>query len=119
MFVRNLENNNQKSFHNRKANLDVIKDWVAEILFGFNDLVDDIRFLKAKILNSSQIKEFANTALDYQFQSDLREYRRYLADSILKVRRNEDKGNTAWEVLNRVQETTTKGLLITQTKTDI
>ncbi|EMO73341.1 DUF932 domain-containing protein [Leptospira santarosai] len=110
LFVRNLGNDNQKSFHHHKANLDTIKDWVAEILFGFNDLSNDIRFLKAKVLNQSQIKEFANTALDYRFQSDLREYRRYLADSILKVRRNEDDGNTAWKVLNRVQETIIKGL---------
>ncbi|EMF91284.1 PF06067 domain protein [Leptospira santarosai str. ST188] len=110
LFVRNLGNGNQKSFHHHKANLDTIKDWVAEILFGFNDLADDIRFLKAKILNQSQIKEFANTALDYRFQSDLREYRRYLADSILRVRRNEDNGNSAWRVFNRVQEAITKGL---------
>ncbi|MDI7237376.1 DUF932 domain-containing protein [Leptospira santarosai] len=110
LLVRNLGNNNQKSFRQYKANLDTIKDWGAEILFGFNDLADDIRFLKAKVLNSSQIKEFANTALDYRFKSDLREYRRYLADSILKIRRNEDNGNAAWKVLNRVQETTTKGL---------
>ncbi|MGQ2801670.1 DUF932 domain-containing protein [Leptospira santarosai] len=110
LLVRNLGNGNQKSFHHHKANLDTIKDWVAEILFGFNDLADDIRFLKAKVLNQSQIKEFANTALDYRFQSDLREYRRYLADSILRVRRNEDNGNTAWKVFNRVQETITKGL---------
>ncbi|TQE78750.1 DUF932 domain-containing protein [Leptospira noguchii] len=110
LLVRNLGNGNQKSFRHHKVNLDAIKDWVAEILFGFNDLVDDIRFLKAKILNSSQIKKFANTALDYRFQSDLQEYRRYLAESILKVHRNEDDGNTAWKVFNRVQETTTKGL---------
>ncbi|AVV49251.1 DUF932 domain-containing protein [Leptospira santarosai] len=110
LLVRNLGNGNQKSFRHHKANLDAIKDWVAEILFGFNDLADDIRFLKAKVLNSSQIKEFANTALDYRFQSDLQEYRRYLADSILRVRRNEDDGNTAWKMLNRIQETITKGL---------
>ncbi|WP_061218569.1 DUF932 domain-containing protein [Leptospira weilii] len=110
LLIRNLGNGNQKTFRHHKANLDAIKDWVVEILFGFNDLMDDIRFLKAKVLNPNQVKEFANTALDYRFQSDLREYRRYLVESILRVRRNEDDGNTAWKVLNRVQETITKGL---------
>ncbi|EMO00815.1 PF06067 domain protein [Leptospira interrogans serovar Pomona str. UT364] len=110
LLIRNLGNGNQKSFRHHKANLEVIKDWVVEILFGFNDLADDIRFLKVKVLNPSQVKEFANTALDYRFQSDLQEYRRYLVESILRVRRNEDNGNTAWKVLNRVQETITKGL---------
>ncbi|UPY77616.1 DUF945 domain-containing protein [Leptospira weilii] len=105
-----IRNGHQKSFRHHKANLDTIKEWVGGILFGFNDLADDIRFLKAKVLNSSQIKEFANTTLDYRFQSDLREYRRYLVESILRVRRNEDDGNSAWKVLNRVQETITKGL---------
>ncbi|WP_017850727.1 DUF932 domain-containing protein [Leptospira interrogans serovar Szwajizak] len=111
LLIRNLGNGNQKSFHHNKANLDAIKEWVVEILFGFNDLQSDIRFLKAKVLNPSQVKEFANTALDYRFQSNLREYRRYLVESILRVRRTEDNGNTAWKVLNRVQETITKGLV--------
>ncbi|WP_061285982.1 DUF932 domain-containing protein [Leptospira interrogans] len=110
LLIRNLRNGNQKSFRHNKANLDGIKEWVVEILFGFNDLQGDIRFLQAKVLNPSQIKEFANTALDFRFQSDLREYRRYLVESILRVRRTEDNGNTAWKVLNRVQETITKGL---------
>ncbi|MBE0305403.1 DUF932 domain-containing protein [Leptospira interrogans] len=110
LLIRNLGNGSQKSFRHYKADLDAIKDWVVEILFGFNDLADDIRFLKAKVLNSSQVQEFANTALDYRFQSDLREYRRYLVESILRVRRNEDDGNTTWKVLNRVQESIIKGL---------
>ncbi|EKO59074.1 DUF932 domain-containing protein [Leptospira kirschneri] len=110
LLIQSLGNGNQKSYRRHKANLDTIKEWVVEILFGFNDLQGDIRFLQAKTLNPSQIKEFANTALDYRFQSDLREYRRYLVESILRVRRNEDDGNTAWKVLNRVQETITKGI---------
>lgn len=105
-----IRNGHQKSFRHHKVNLDIIKDWIVEILFGFNDLINDIRFLKAKVLNPNQIKEFANTALDYRFQSDFREYRRYLVESILRIRRNEDDGNSAWKVLNRVQETITKGL---------
>ncbi|EMM77499.1 hypothetical protein LEP1GSC040_1691 [Leptospira santarosai str. 2000030832] len=32
---------------------------MQKFFFGFNDLADDIRFLKAKVLNQSQIKEFA------------------------------------------------------------
>ncbi|ULG76283.1 DUF945 domain-containing protein [Leptospira interrogans] len=111
LMVRNLGKvGNHASFRHYKTNLNLIKERVVEILFGFNDLQADIRFLQAKELNPFQVKSFAKKAVDYRFGTNFLEFRTELIEAALQTRRTEDCGNIAWKVLNRVQETLVNGI---------
>lgn len=62
-----------------------------------------LSFLKSTTIDASQSLELARRALELRFSNEKRfvggEY-----DKLLKVRRPEDKEDTLWNVLNRIQE---------------
>lgn len=97
-------------FRHYKTNQEAIQNKIEEVINGFGGLIDEIRFLKAKELNSEQVNSFVTKAVDLRFGQDFVLDRESIKRSVLRVRRLEDNGFDAWRVLNRVQETFVKGI---------
>ncbi|AXR68722.1 DUF932 domain-containing protein [Leptospira mayottensis] len=117
LLFRNQDSEYQQRISpNDKPDSKFVKDRVAEIHFGFNEFLDDIRFLKSKILSMDQVIEFANQALRYRFRTKRVEFERDMLRNLLTIYRNEDNEYSAWNVLNRVQEAISKKFAVYPSK---
>lgn len=96
-------------------------DKTAEAITRFNLLVEKskifqsiIKQLGSRRLSESQQKDFAERVIDVRFNGSPF-IKDVTPESILLPRRNEDIGNDAWTVFNRVQENIVKGGLVVKT----
>ncbi|MCR1795767.1 DUF945 domain-containing protein [Leptospira sp. id769339] len=111
LMVKNIGRVGEHSvFRHYKTNQEAILNKIEEVLKGFEGMIEEIRFLKAKELNPGQVNSFISKAIDLRFGSDFIVDQESIQRSVLRVRRSEDEGFDAWRVLNRVQETFVKGI---------
>lgn len=87
-----------------------------KVLDGFYKMVEFlpvydkiIHLLIKKKLSSAQMEEFTRRAIQYRFEEDPEKLERIPVESVWKPRRTFDNSNTAWIVLNRVQENLVRG----------
>ncbi|PJZ77433.1 DUF932 domain-containing protein [Leptospira neocaledonica] len=111
LMVRNIGRAGDHSvFRHYKKNQEPIQNKINQVLNGFDNFIEEIRFLKAKELSPDKVKLFVRKAVGLRFGADFVIDQESIERSVLRVRRPEDQGFDSWKVLNRIQETFIKGL---------
>lgn len=110
LFARNLGTGSLLRIKHNDANIE------KKVLDGFHKMVEFlpvynqiIHLLRKKNLSHVQKEEFTRRAIQYRFQDDPEKMESISQNSVLSPRRSHDRHDTAWIVLNRVQENLTRG----------
>lgn len=92
------------------------KDVQEKVIRGFNQMINflpvyekSIDRLRKRILSPAEMNTFALRAIALRFPDYEKSKLKIFPENFLEPRRNEDSGNSAWAVYNRVQENLIRG----------
>lgn len=107
--VRSENQENSEIKHNQISCLE-LPSIVKRISDKSYDLINEIDLMKYKLLTQDQIKDLAIKAINIKYN----EYdpNKVNFNDIIKINRDEDKGNDVWSIFNRVQENLTHDIRI-------
>lgn len=101
-----LEDGQQIRIIHKTTQKQRFQEAIPLVLGGLEELALRIAAMKKKILTPEQIGSYAREALAERYGTRIPEIR---VEQLLQVRRPEDEGNSAWLVMNRVQEALVRG----------
>lgn len=107
LFARNIGEGSYLTIRHSQKGLDALDGFLTGFKTTVNDFAFGIRKLQEKILTPEQVRVFAREALKLRWEES--EIDDALVTQSLATRRSGDEGESAWLVMNRVQEAMIRG----------
>jgi hypothetical protein len=107
LFARNIGKGSYLTIRHSQKGLASLDQFLAGFDSAVNQFALGIRKLQEKVLSPDQVKVFTRKALELRWNEN--EIDDKLVEQALEVRRDSDVGESAWLVMNRVQEAMVRG----------
>ena len=109
LFAKNMGDGMHFRIRHSAKGLEQLKNAISMISGNANRITDNINFLKAKELTNDQVKIFTNQAIELRFGDNAKQLQLIDQTILHEPKREEDRGQNAWVVFQRIQEQFTQG----------